>query len=162
MHLLYCGWGIGGCRAGSRHCPHASRVRKASQIGLLILLSCLAASLYAQVPPQGSNAAGAQSPSALDCTDPLLASTSDCAGQPPQTRFPLGGENGVKSGSPNSNYSDIEQLSRPSQARNQAQQEHLSAEPLTEFQSFAASTTGQILPIFGRTSFATSLRRLRL
>ncbi len=47
------------------------------------------------------------------------------------------------------NYSDIEQLSRQAAA----QPAPLQPEPLTEFQSFVASTTGLILPIYGANLF---------
>jgi protein involved in polysaccharide export with SLBB domain len=118
--------------------------------------------LYAQLSSQGGNSAGAQSPSASDCSDPLLANTQECSGQTqqgttslpaPQTRFPLPGEYGAQPGNPNGNYSDIEQLSRQAAARNPAQQALLPPEPLTEFQKFVASTTGQVLPIFGADLF---------
>jgi protein involved in polysaccharide export with SLBB domain len=47
----------------------------------------------------------------------------------------------------------VERLSRQATARNQAQQALLPPEPLTEFQKFVASTTGQILPIYGASLF---------
>jgi protein involved in polysaccharide export with SLBB domain len=59
------------------------------------------------------------------------------------------------SGNTNSNYSDIEQSSRQSTARSQGQKASLRAEPLTEFQKFAASTTGEILPIYGASLFSS-------
>lgn len=64
---------------------------------------------------------------------------------PPGT---LGTQSGNRSGS----YSDTESLSRPPSNTNQTQPA-LRLEPLTEFQKFAASTTGQILPIFGMDLF---------
>src|ERR1017187_2529972 len=154
--------GIGGCRPGSAHDRPASRAGKVRQIGFLILISSLTTALYAQLSSQGGNSAGAQSPSASDCSDPLLANTQECSGQTqqgttslpaPQTRFPLPGEYGAQPGNPNGNYSDIEQLSRQAAARNPAQQALLPPEPLTEFQKFVASTTGQVLPIFGADLF---------
>jgi len=53
----------------------------------------------------------------------------------------------------NGNYSDTEQLSRQSGARNEAQQTALPPEPPTEFQNFINSTTGQALPIYGASLF---------
>jgi len=138
------------------------RGRKIRQMGLLILMSSLATALWAQLPTQSGDSEGVQSPSALDCSDPLLASTSECSGQAqqettplltPQTRSTLPGEYSAQSGSPNGNYSDVERLSRQATARNQAQQALLPPEPLTEFQKFVASTTGQILPIYGASLF---------
>lgn len=143
-------------------CRPVSRVRQAGQIGLFILASSLAAGLYAQLPSQAGNSTEAQSPNAWDCSDPLLADAVECSGQTPQetnalqtqqTRSTLSGESGVQSRNPNSNYSDIEQLSRQSTAQNQAQQAPLPPEPLTEFQKFVASTAQQILPIFGADLF---------
>ncbi|HUD53638.1 MAG TPA: SLBB domain-containing protein [Terracidiphilus sp.] len=54
---------------------------------------------------------------------------------------------------PNGNYSDIEQLSRQANGRNQTQQAVLPPEPPTEFQRFVTSTTGQSLPIYGANLF---------
>jgi protein involved in polysaccharide export with SLBB domain len=59
--------------------------------------------------------------------------------------LPLTGEYGAQSGNPNSNYLAA--------TRNQGQQAPLLPEPLTEFQKFVASTSGQILPIFGADLF---------
>jgi protein involved in polysaccharide export with SLBB domain len=59
----------------------------------------------------------------------------------PQTRSLPPGEYGAQSVNPNSNYQAA--------AQNQGQQAQLPQEPLTEFQKFIASTTGQILPIYG-------------
>jgi protein involved in polysaccharide export with SLBB domain len=70
-------------------------------------------------------------------------------------RSPLPGEYGAPSGNPNSSYSDIEQLSRQATARNRAQQAPLPQEPLTEFQKFVVSTTGQTLPIYGASLFSS-------
>jgi protein involved in polysaccharide export with SLBB domain len=55
----------------------------------------------------------------------------------------------VRPGNTNSsNYSDIEQWWRQQTAQNEAQQALLPHEPLTEFQKFVASSTGQVLPIY--------------
>ena len=137
------------------HCGSAGL----SRLGLLVLILSIATILHAQMPSQGGNSGGAQSPGTWACSDPLLAGTPECAGQTqqgsslllnPQTPSHLPGESGAQSGSPYSDYSDIEQLSRQVVARNQAP---LAPEPLTEFQQFVASTTGQILPIFGADLF---------
>jgi len=159
LHMISskCGKGTGDCLVGSAHDRPASWVRKGRKIGLLILIISLASALYAQLSSQGGTSAAAQSLSAPDCSDPLLASTEECSGQTQQetislptrqTRSPL-------SGNTNSNYSDIEQSSRQSTARSQGQKASLRAEPLTEFQKFAASTTGEILPIYGASLFSS-------
>ena len=164
MNSFECGRGIVGCRPGSAHDRPASRAGKVRQIGLLILISSLTTALYAQLPSQGGNSAGAESPSATDCSDPLLANTPECSSQTQQgtttlptqqTGSPLPGEYGTQSGNPNRNYSDIEQLSRQTTTRNQARQAPLAPEPLTEFQKFVASTTGQVLPIYGANLFSS-------
>ncbi len=53
-------------------------------------------------------------------------------------------------GAQNQNYSDIEQYSRQN---GNPTQPPLAPEPLTEFQKFVASSTGQVLPIFGANLF---------
>jgi protein involved in polysaccharide export with SLBB domain len=132
------------------------------QFGFLLLLSSLATTVWAQQQPQSSYSEGAQNSNTPDCTDPMLANSPQCSGQNPeesnplpaqQTRSALPGESGAQARNPNSNYSDVEQLSRQATARNQAQQAPLRPELLTEFQKFVASTTGQILPIFGADLF---------
>ena len=133
-----------------------------SQIGLLILISCLATALHAQLPSQNGNPAGVQSPSSPDCSDPLLATTEECSGQiqqetgpllPPQARSLQSGESVDLFRSPSNNYSDVEQFSRQASTRVQMQPVKLPPEPLTEFQKFVLSTTGQILPIYGASLF---------
>jgi len=122
----------------------------------------LGTALYAQLPSPGQSPDGMQSPGTYDCSDPLLAGTQDCASQAQQlalplprtqARSPLSGSYGTQAQNPNSNYSDIEQWSRQPASRNQLQQAQLPPEPLTEFQKFVASTTNQILPIYGAELF---------
>jgi protein involved in polysaccharide export with SLBB domain len=153
---------IGDCNASSAYDLRASRIRKIGQIGVFFLISSLTTALHAQsTNPGGSQSSGTQSPSALDCTDPLMANSSQCSGSnqgefnqnqgefnpnlPPQgrtTSFP-----------PNGNYSDIEQLSRQGTGRYPTQQQQLPPEPLTEFQNFVISTSGKSLTIYGADLF---------
>jgi protein involved in polysaccharide export with SLBB domain len=108
----------------------------------------------------------AQSSSNLDCSDPLLTGTLECSNlnsnqtqRGTQLQMPPGAAGAYSAipenpsanptGMPPSNYSDVEQLSRQASR----QQPPLPPEPLTEFQKFAASTTGQILPIYGAELF---------
>jgi len=65
----------------------------------------------------------------------------------------MSGEYSSQTGNPINNYSDIERLSRQAATQNQGQQAQFPPEPLAEFQKFVASTTGQILPIFGSDLF---------
>jgi protein involved in polysaccharide export with SLBB domain len=94
-----------------------------------------------------------------DCADPLQAGTPHCSGQPteetnqPVLRNPGEEANPSQYRSSNPNYSDTEQLSRQATARSQAWQVPLPPEPLTEFQKFIASTSGQVLPIYGANLF---------
>jgi protein involved in polysaccharide export with SLBB domain len=128
-------------------------------------MSSVGTLLFAQLPSQAGYTEGTQSSSVQDCSDPLLASTQDCSGQTQEesTQFPAlrtgssqSSEYGAQPRNTTSNYSDTEQLSRQTNARNQGNQSNqtqLPPEPLTEFQKFVASTTGQTLPIFGTDLF---------
>ncbi len=117
----------------------------------LALLSLLAIAVVAQQLPQTN-------PSTQDCTDPAQAESPQCANQNqvnPSSINPFanGGQTpqSVQPETP-SNYNDLENPQR------RAQQPYQSAprnfpEPLTEYQKFAASTTGEILPVFGADLF---------
>ena len=143
-----------GCNASSACHRPAVRVRWVKQIGLLILISSLTTALCAQLSSQSNNSVDSQNSNTSNCSDPLLASTSECSGQTQegtsplltqQTRSSQTGEYGTQSGNTNSNYQAA--------TRNQGQQTQPLSEPLTEFQKFVASTTDQILPIFGADLF---------
>ena len=94
-----------------------------------------------------------------------MATTSQCSGQnqdqlyqisnrPPQTTYPqTNGSPSQNSNGPNRNYSDSESIIREPSSRKESQMTPLPPEPLTEFQKFVASTTGQILPVFGEELF---------
>jgi protein involved in polysaccharide export with SLBB domain len=126
------------------------------EILLFILIPPVATVLYAQASYQGDNSGKAQSGSEQDCSDPLSQGTQDCVSQTQQERTPLTApQTGTSSQLPNRSYSDIESLSRRPSQQNQKQQELLPPEPLTEFQKFAASTSGQILPIYGANLFSS-------
>ena len=157
-------WKTGGRRQGSSNDRPASRAGKISQIGLLFLVSCLATAARAQLPSQNGNSAGMQGPSSPDCSDPLLAITQECSGQTqqgtgslltPELRSLQAGESVDLFRSPSNNYSDVEQFSRQPPTRGQTQPVKLPPEPLTEFQKFVLSTTGQILPIYGASLFSS-------
>ncbi|MDE3187050.1 MAG: SLBB domain-containing protein [Acidobacteriota bacterium] len=94
----------------------------------------------------------------------MLADSPQCTGQnagtsnpmlPPQTQTAAPGQYGASSRGLNNNYSDTGPLSRQQPVQNQTLQVTLPPEPLTEFQKFVASTTGQILPIYGANLFRT-------
>ena len=153
---------MGGCRQGSSNDRPASRAGKISEIGLLILIPWLATALKAQLPSQSGDPAGVQSPSSPDCFDPLQATAQECSGQtqqetmpllPPQARSLQPGESIDQPANPSYSYSDVERLSRQTPVRSQSLPVKPLLEPLTEFQKFVLSTTGQILPIYGADLF---------
>jgi protein involved in polysaccharide export with SLBB domain len=145
--------------------------RAIQQFAFLLLLSSLTMTAWGQLVPQPSdnnpsNTDGTQNSNNPDCSDPLMASSEQCSSQnqgqnnPLQTQQPRPGEQGQYGGqydaqarNPNTNYSDVEQLSRQAPYGNQRQQATLPPEPLTEFQKFVASTTNQVLPIYGADLF---------
>jgi protein involved in polysaccharide export with SLBB domain len=136
-------------------------------------LFALHATLHAQVPvsddgqsqssSQGTSVDGISSPNSIDCSDPLLATSSACMGQMQGVNGvnqQLGG-GGASLGTsslgmplPNTtpNYFDVEQP-RAQQGASAQNGPPLPPEPLTEFQKFVASTTGQVLPIYGANLF---------
>jgi protein involved in polysaccharide export with SLBB domain len=97
----------------------------------------------------------------VDCSDPLLANSSQCMSQiqgQNQDQMPYSGMNPTQPNQTGSqsprffDYRDNENLARQPYTRQPAQ-EILPPEPLTEFQKFVASTTGQVLPIYGANLF---------
>ena len=154
MDFYRCGVVIGGCNPRSAYDRPAWRPRKIGQIAVLTLIGLLAISVHSQ----SSNPGGTQSPTAQDCSDPLLASASQCSEQnqnqnPGSFNPNLAPQQRTTPSPANGDYSDIEQLSRQAGARNQAVQPVLPPQPPTDFQNFINSTTGQYLPIYGATLF---------
>jgi protein involved in polysaccharide export with SLBB domain len=141
---------IGVCNTRFASGQSAARLRVTGHFGLPFLILLLAAAGYAQTTNPGAT----QTPTVQDCSDPLLASAPECTGQNQQDMNSIPASQGRPTPAPaNGNYSDIEQLSRQSGARNQNQRQVLPPEPLTEFQNFVISTTGQSLPIYGAKLF---------
>jgi protein involved in polysaccharide export with SLBB domain len=136
---------------------------------LFLLLVCWPAQkIQAQIPtesdysPQAGSATDTENPLAVDCADPLMATSAQCSESAlpdlgsmanPSMSREGSAVNGIASESINRNYYDTEPLSPPSTAENQPTGVALAPEPLTEFQKFIASTTGQILPIYGASLF---------
>jgi len=124
---------------------------------LPLFLIFFATPLFAQQQIPGST----QTSGAPDCSDPLQAGSSQCANsQNLGTSFPspqsttLGvGPNLDQSRGLTRTYSDAESQARQLAAQGRTQQIPLPPEPLTEFQKFIATTTNQILPIFGASLF---------
>ena len=104
--------------------------------------------------------AGAQETEPTDCSDPLLAATAACAAQNAEQQqpsqaplMPLTGMAPPSMQRPaNASYTDTELLATRMAEQNMLLQ-NLPPEPLTEFQKFIASTSGQVLPIFGANLF---------
>lgn len=115
------------------------------------LLSAAALACVTSLAGAQQSAASSSFDQQVDCSDPAVAATSACSSQ--QT-----GRSGLNlplQTSPNPQvspfYTDSETLNRQNTLRPIQQQ--TPPEPLTEFQKFAASATGEILPIFGADLF---------
>ena len=129
----------------------------------LFLLSFLTVSLYAQDQSTGGLPSGnTQQPyGSVDCTDPLYAGSAQCAqqNQGRELNLPSGNQNVSPGGLPSGQvpgsvlYRDNGTLTTQYPNRNQALRTILPPEPLTEFQKFVASSTSQVLPIFGADLF---------
>ena len=122
----------------------ASPVRKVKQVGLLVPMLSVVTLLNAQMPSQGSDdrSSDLQQQTTTSQTDSSMPGES--VNQPRNANS-----------SANPNYLEDEQLSRGTVTRNQGQRPALLPEPLTEFQKFMASTTGQTLPVFGASLFSS-------
>jgi hypothetical protein len=149
---------VGDCSTVSAYSRFCSRTYLIRRPGFYLLLLVLAAAASAQIPSQsGNNLDETGTSSDLDCADPLLASSAQCTGQsqytinpqfPQQYRSALPEEYGTQIQGLRNNYTDTEQLTQQGYGRAQATSNLLPPEPLTEFQKFVASTTGQILPVY--------------
>lgn len=133
--------------------------RVGERFALLFLMLALAATLPTNLAAQDSYFGNPQSSSMQDCSNPLNATAPQCAAQnqgqnqqtTPRGQNGAGRGSGVQPGNLGS-YTDIANQGQAGQ--NPAQLETpLPPEPLTELQKFVASTTGQILPIYGANLF---------
>lgn len=153
-------------------------MKKQSVSLLVAFLLPIGVQAWAQTGLPGSTTQDQSNPAAaVDCADPLLAMSSQCAGLSgmgqmslypstsplPSTMSGLNGLNGMTGmtgptglSNQSSIYTDNENLLRQNALRlqmQQLQQLQYPPEPLTEFQKFVASTTGQVLPVYGETLF---------
>src|SRR5438270_6607321 len=129
---------------------------------LLIVAAALllAPAAYAQEIP-GSNPGSEANPlgegQSVDCSDPLMAGSSLCAGDLNSATL-RGGYAGssistrVPSPQPNQVVNYTDENHKPA-SRDNSTSILLPPEPLTEFQKFTASITGMVLPIFGANLF---------
>ncbi len=149
------------CARTTPHRPSLS-FKMSNFIAVFFLVSSVTVGMRAQQQTPGSYPNETQTPytgtpNTVDCSDPMEIGAPECSGQRPgteqtqnpQSRLPQAGQFGAQQTRPNGNYTDTEQLNRQPSQNGQSQQPRLQPEPLTEFQKFVASTTGQILPIFG-------------
>jgi protein involved in polysaccharide export with SLBB domain len=117
----------------------------------LILVSLFSLpSVAQQFPPQTG-------PTTTDCSDPTMAGSAQCANQgsqsPSNSSNPFGQAPEAVQPQVSPSYTDLQNPQRQSQFPSQRNTQLLPPEPLTEFQKFVASTTRQILPIYGAELF---------
>jgi protein involved in polysaccharide export with SLBB domain len=163
MSFLHPGRGrrAGNSASDSRAIPPPLHMMK--RVFPATLLFCFATVFFAQQQSQGnSTSEGTQNSNTWDCSDPLLASTPQCSGSSSedangmlgsQMRLPSAGSLTNQPQVQSRTYSDAESQTRQPSARNQTQTQIAPREPLTEFQTFTATTTGQVLSIFGANLF---------
>jgi protein involved in polysaccharide export with SLBB domain len=139
---------------------HLQSIKRANSLLLLLLLvPPLYGQQSSQAPPLGSTQNPNQTDqnrSSVNCDDPEQASSPECldqslSGSRLQNLQPRSDQSLRNNTKPQLNYEDTETYSR--QDRSALNQNRLPAEPLTEFQRFMASSTGQVLPIFGANLF---------
>ena len=163
------GVGSGVWSPGPARCRSEISLRTVRQLGFLLLMPVLVAAASAQ--QQQSTPSGypssPQTSTNPDCSDPILASSADCMGQDqgngqqlngnPQSGAGAPGSFGAQTQNSNNNYTDTgQQNSRQGQQNGASSSQQLMLlppEPLTEFQRFIASTTSQVLPIYGANLF---------
>ena len=156
--------------AGSRfRCRPCLPMKKQSVSLLVAFLLAIGVQVKAQTGLPGSTEEDQSNPTAVDCSDPLLAMSSQCQGLSgmgqtgayPSTSLQPSMGGMLTSGVPgqtgfsgqNSIYTDNEDLLRRNAIRPLQPPMRLPPEALTEFQKFIASTTGQVLPIYGANLF---------
>ncbi len=135
----------------------------AKLLGWALLFSSLALTAPAQDQSQSNYPGADQTVTNPDCTDPLQAGTAECSGQSQGqgTTSPQGtpgfgpmGATGMTGPyspqNPTGNYTDLGRLRQGMPGQGMIL---LPPQPLTEFQKFIASTSGQVLPIYGADLF---------
>jgi protein involved in polysaccharide export with SLBB domain len=151
----------GDCSRGSVGGRYVFCARLVKMCLLFFSFLCCGGLIAQQIP--GGQADGTQNPGTVDCSDPLQASSIQCTNPngrssagysfPSQPNTPNLGLSSEQPGAATRSYSDAESQARQQTAQGRTQQIPLRPEPLTEFQKFIATTTGQILPIFGANLF---------
>lgn len=139
----------------------SSLLRPVARLVLVTVVFLSTTSLHGQQIQ--NNNSGSNDSNSWDCTDPLLSTSPQCNGQSTDEANPtLGTSPGTGFGSNSQSqtpqtqtrtYSDLESQTRQTTNRTLPINRQYPPEPLTEFQKFMATTTGQILPIFGANLF---------
>jgi protein involved in polysaccharide export with SLBB domain len=143
-------------------------MKKQSVSLLVAFLLAIGVQVKAQTGLPGSPGEDQSNTTTVDCSDPLLAMSSQCAGlsgmgqtslypsttQMPSTGYGMPGMNSQTGlpGTQSSVYTDNESLLRQNALQRQPPM-LFRPEALTEFQKFVASTTGVVLPIYGSNLF---------
>ena len=126
-----------------------------------LLAFSFAAACAAQQQPTSGYPDSTQSPTSVDCPDPLQADSIQCANQNaqnPGTTLPLSGNQQLKpeQGLPSDqsrltrSYSDAESQARQATGQRRAQQLSLPPEPLTEFKSLPPPQPARFFPSMGK------------
>lgn len=141
-------------------------MRQRLVLSLSIFLALFSPLAIAQSSPFGDYSSGQQSPS-VDCTDPLLANSTQCQAQSQNAnsaqQYPQQGSTprinpaaGTQPGmTPPQTFNDLnnQNSNQLSRYQNAPSEKPLPPQPLTEFQKFVAGTTGEVLPVFGANLF---------
>ena len=171
------------CHMCSRNCgndrgiPSGERVHRRPAMRLKIVSLATAAvlvfggsvrgSAQEEYPSYDSSGSGLQTQGSSDCSDPAFAASPGCsrqntgqnANQPGQNQsnqtgiFGQSNPNSQTFSRPDRNYFDVDQYGRQLNRPYRVNQPPPLPEHLTEFQKFIASSTGQVLPIYGSNLF---------
>src|ERR1700735_1731554 len=167
------GVGSGVWSPGPARCQTKISLRMVRQLGFFFLMPVLVAAASAQQQQQQQSTPSSGYPDSSQtstnpaCSDPALASSADCMGQDQGNGQQFNGNSqngagvprtfGAQTQNSNNNYTDTgQQNSRQGQQNGLSSSQQLMLlppEPLTGFQKFIASTTSQVLPIFGANLF---------
>lgn len=134
---------------------------------LLAVCGNLLGSAQEEYPSYDSSGSAYQSPGSSDCSDPAFAGSPGCSRQNTGQNPNQPGQNQQNQtgnfGQPNQNsqmpsrldrnYFDVDQYGRQPNRLYRLNQPPPPPEHLTEFQKFIASSTGQVLPIYGANLF---------
>ncbi|MGB0124184.1 MAG: polysaccharide biosynthesis/export family protein, partial [Silvibacterium sp.] len=150
--------------------PALDAMRQQLVFSLSVFFAVFSPLAIAQNPPTGEYPSNVQTNPSVDCSDPLLANSSECQ---TSSQIDNSGNSAQQYGQPGVNpqqnpasipqpgmnrpqtYSDIGNQNNQQNQNNNIlnNQRPLPPQPLTEFQKFVAGTTGEVLPIFGASLF---------